>query len=239
VSRRLLAYLLSGAIKPGGRLPSERKLAEALGVGRTNTREALKSLHLLGILRVRPGDATYLHSTESELLPKVIEWGLLLGEQRAIDLIEARQHLETILAGLAAERRTEEDLDVMRRALREMDDAGDDLDALITADLAFHDRIWQAARNAVLLDTMTSIRSLQRVWIARTNQPEPDAHRTASEHVAEFEAIERGDAEAARQAMAADMAMAAERLKATLAAAELAVAAGGVAGGVAGAAAGS
>jgi GntR family transcriptional repressor for pyruvate dehydrogenase complex len=221
VSRRLLSYLLSGAVKPGGRLPSERKLAEALGVGRTNTREALKSLHLLGILRVRPGDATYLRTTESELLPKVIEWGLLLGEQRAFDVIEARQHLETILAGLAAERRTQEDLAVMRRAYQAMDEAAGDLEALIAADVAFHTRMWEAAGNSVLLEAMTSIRSLQRVWIARTNQPEPDAHRTASEHAAVLEAIERGDAQAAREAMAKDMAVAAERLKATLATAEL------------------
>jgi GntR family transcriptional repressor for pyruvate dehydrogenase complex len=230
VSRRLLAYLLSGAVKPGGRLPSERQLAQALGIGRTNTREALKSLSMLGIIEVRPGNGTFLRSTESEVLPKVIEWGLLLGEQRALDLIEAREHLETLLAGLAAERRSEQAVEDMRAELRRMEEAEGDLERLIAADVAFHTLIWEAAGNSVLLETMTSIRSLQRVWIARTNQPEPDAHRTASEHVAVFEAIERGDPDAARAAMAADVAESAQRFRATLASVESAMPPGGAEG---------
>jgi DNA-binding GntR family transcriptional regulator len=68
----------------------------------------------------------------------------------------------------------------------------------------------------ILSDTLTSIRSLQLLWIARLNAPEPDAHRTASEHVAVFEAIERGDGAAAREAMAADMAQSARELLARL-----------------------
>ena len=77
IARRLLDYFLSGEVEPGERIPSERRLAESLGVGRSLVREALKSLHLLGLLEVRQGDGTYLKRTDSELLPQVIEWGLL------------------------------------------------------------------------------------------------------------------------------------------------------------------
>ena len=66
---------------PGDRIPSERELSRTLGVGRSSVRDALKPLTLLGIIDVRQGDGTYLRATESELLPKAIEWGLLLGEQ--------------------------------------------------------------------------------------------------------------------------------------------------------------
>jgi DNA-binding FadR family transcriptional regulator len=71
VARRLLDYFLSGEVEPGERIPSERRLAESLGVGRSLVREALKSLHLLGLLEVRQGDGTYLKRTDSELLPQV------------------------------------------------------------------------------------------------------------------------------------------------------------------------
>ena len=74
VARRLLDYFLSGEVEPGMRIPSERRLAESLGVGRSLVREALKSLHVLGLLEVRQGDGTYLKRTDSELLPQVIEW---------------------------------------------------------------------------------------------------------------------------------------------------------------------
>ena len=81
VARLLLDYLLAGNVRPGTRLPSERRLAEELGVGRSVVREALKSLGLLGLVEVRQGDGTYLRRIESDLLPRVIEWGLLLGRE--------------------------------------------------------------------------------------------------------------------------------------------------------------
>src|SRR5687767_8674020 len=87
VARRLLDYLLAGEMKTGMRLPPERKLAEALGVGRTVVREALKSLTLLGLIEVRQGDGNYVRATESSLLPQAIEWGLLLGAKRTRDLV--------------------------------------------------------------------------------------------------------------------------------------------------------
>ena len=80
-------------------MPSERKLAEALGVGRSIVRQALKSLTVLGLLDVRQGDGTYLRRTDSPFLPVAIEWGLLLGVKRATDLVEARHYLEVVIAG--------------------------------------------------------------------------------------------------------------------------------------------
>src|SRR5215217_2767934 len=121
VARRLVEYILSGRIEPGDRMPSERALAEAFGVGRSAMREALKALTLIGLLEVRHGDGTYLKKADAALLPQVIEWGLLLGERRTMDLVEARQKIETIIAGLAAERRTAEDVEDLRRLLARME----------------------------------------------------------------------------------------------------------------------
>src|SRR5579875_783048 len=90
-AREIVNYVFSGEIRPGDKMLSERQLAEQLGVGRSVVREALKSLGLLGLLDVRPGDGTYVRQPDSAFLPKVIEWGLLLGEHRTQDLIEARQ----------------------------------------------------------------------------------------------------------------------------------------------------
>jgi GntR family transcriptional repressor for pyruvate dehydrogenase complex len=89
VARKLVEYLLSGAVEPGERMPSERQLAEAFGVGRSAMREAIKALSLIGLVEVRQGDGTYLRKADSALLPDVIEWGLLLGERRTMDLVEA------------------------------------------------------------------------------------------------------------------------------------------------------
>src|SRR5687767_4743206 len=80
IARALLDRILSGQLKPGSRMPSERELAEAFGTGRGPVREALKSLGLLGLLEVRQGDGTYLREARADVLPRIIQWGLLVGE---------------------------------------------------------------------------------------------------------------------------------------------------------------
>lgn len=216
ITRRLLDYLLSGAVQPGGRLPSERKLAESLGVGRSHVRQAIKSLTVLGLIDVRQGDGTYLKRTDSPLLPLAVEWGLLLGSKRVADLIEARYHLEIVLAGLAAERRDEAALAEMQRCLGIMAQKPG-TDEFVAADLGFHLQISEAAGNRSLMQVMSSIRTLLQVWISRVAHAPGTAPATAEEHVAVYEAIERGDPAAAHAAMAAHMAGAAARLRRTLA----------------------
>jgi GntR family transcriptional repressor for pyruvate dehydrogenase complex len=216
IARRILTYLLAGNVEPGQRIPSERKLAEALGVGRSVVREALKSLTLLGLVDVRQGDGTYLRSTESDLLPQSIEWGLMLGQKRTADLVEARRHLEEILAGLAADRRSEEDLEYLRVHLAEMRASFDDPDRFVAADIAFHMRVTEAARNETLGGVITGIRSLLQVWISRVMHSQDSYEPSLDEHIAVLAAIEAKDAVAARAAMRAHMDGAFQRLEATL-----------------------
>ncbi|MGI9254454.1 MAG: FadR/GntR family transcriptional regulator, partial [Thermomicrobiales bacterium] len=169
IARKLVEYLLSGAIVPGERIPSERDLAQAFGVGRSAMREAIKSLSLIGLVDVRHGDGTYLRKGDGGLLPQVIEWGLLLGEPATRDLIEARQKIEAIVAGLAAERRTGEDVATLSAALDRRAAAakpGDSAEAFVDADVNFHLRLADIADNTALRDMLAGVQSLLRVWIS-------------------------------------------------------------------------
>jgi GntR family transcriptional regulator, transcriptional repressor for pyruvate dehydrogenase complex len=218
VARRLVDYLLSGGIEPGGRMPSERQLAEAFGVGRSAVREAIAALTLIGLIEVRHGNGTYLKRPDSPLLPQVVEWGLLLGEQRTIDLVEARQLIEVDIAGLAAERRTEEDLEDLSRILARMEwEARDDAEptAFVDADVEFHLKLAEIARNSALRDVLSSIQALLRAWIGRVIA---EGYRDISyaEHVPIFDAVRARDASAAAEAMDAHMRSAARRLQSAL-----------------------
>jgi len=215
-TRRLLDYLLAGHVQPGGRLPSERSLAESLGVGRSVVREALKSLTLLGLIDVRQGDGTYLRSVESFLLPQVIDWGLLLGTRKTHDLVETRRIVEIAVTGLAAERRTEGDLADLHRLIGDMHDAGQDVDQFAAADVAFHLRLAEASGNETLYRLMTSIRSLLQSWITRVMHAATDFEPSRREHVAILVAVESGSPEQARLAMERHMDGATERLEGTL-----------------------
>jgi GntR family transcriptional regulator, transcriptional repressor for pyruvate dehydrogenase complex len=216
VARALLDAVLSGRIAPGSRMPSERQLAESFGVGRFVVREALKSLGLMGLLEVRQGDGTYVRPPDSSLLPRVVEWGLLVGEQRTTDLVETRQHLEVVTARLAAERRSDADLAAIHQHLNAMRDAHD-TDSFVDADVAFHLAIAAATGNAVLSNMLGSISSLLRVWIRNVRDAAKSHQPSYLEHVPIYEAIASRDAEAAAAAMASHMDGATRRLKAVLA----------------------
>ena len=215
ITRRMLDYVSSGSIAPGSKLPSERSLAQELGVGRSHVRQAIKSLVVLGLLDVRQGDGTYLKRMDSPVLTLVIEWQLLLGGKDTADLIEARHYLEVIVAGLAAMRRQPSDVTKLRHYLDVMEQARTD-DEFIDADLSFHLQLAQAANNAPLAQIMSRIRSLHAVWIGRVRVLPGWAAPTCSEHEAVLEAIQKGDPEEAREVMRVHMNGATERLRQTL-----------------------
>jgi len=212
LTRHLLQFLLSGDVAPGQKIPSERQLAEALGVGRSGVREAIKSLSLLGLLDVRQGDGTYMVGSTSNLLPEVIEWGLLLGERSLLDLVEVREHLEVFIAGLAAERHTPQHVAELLDAERAMSTAGSEVGRYVAGDVQFHRTLADATGNGVLMSLSHSFRSLMQVWAARCVAETGDTAALAAEHRPILRAVQRADAAAARKAMAKHMKTANTRL---------------------------
>jgi GntR family transcriptional regulator, transcriptional repressor for pyruvate dehydrogenase complex len=212
ITRHLLSYLLSGDVTPGQKIPSERQLADALEVGRSAVREAIKSLSLLGLLDVRQGDGTYLAGSASGLLPRVIEWGLLLGERAVTDLMEARTEIEISVAALAAERADADAVDRIAQHLSVMRSASD-LEVYVEADIAFHVEVARASGNEVLANLIVSLQSLLQIWARRVLEYAGETETSLQMHEPILDAIRGKDAPAAREAMAAHMARANRRLR--------------------------
>jgi GntR family transcriptional repressor for pyruvate dehydrogenase complex len=216
VIKALTESFFSGGLLPGHRLPSERQLSESLGVSRSAVRDAIQSLGLLGILDIRQGDGTYLRGTGSEFLPAVIEWGLFLGEKRLFDLVEARQQLEIVLAGFAATRRTDEELDRLAELIEVMRDPDITAEGFIESDIEFHLLIAEVARNSALRDVLSSITGLLRAWMGRSISAAGETRSSFREHEEVFEAIRTKDSRGARAAMRRHLAQAERRLRTTL-----------------------
>jgi GntR family transcriptional repressor for pyruvate dehydrogenase complex len=214
VARRLLDEVTAG--RAGSRLPSERRLAESLGVGRSAIREAIAVLEVLGLVEVRVGSGTYVRGTISDLLPQAIDWGLMLGERHTRDLVETRRHLEAVTARLAAQRATDDDVARLRARLDRMRETAESVAEFTEADVEFHLEVARIAGNTVLRDILHSVRALLRVWIQRAVGADGDTAATLAEHVAVFEAIERRDPDAAATAMGAHMESASGRLERSL-----------------------
>lgn len=150
---RLKIFLDQKHLTIGSRLPSERQLAGLLKVSRPSVREALRALRLFGIIESRQGDGTYLAASAAPLwnLPDqaTLEESLDLAE-----LAEARTAIEPIVASLAAQRASEDDLKQIAAHLKGMGESVDDRERFMDHDLQFHLAITRACGNRVLKKMM-------------------------------------------------------------------------------------
>ena len=162
VADRIQGLIVDESLHPGDRLPGERDLAERVGVSRTVIREAIHVLRVRGLVEVRPGSGTYIR----ELSPNdaAAPIGLLLKlrqvSDRYQDLHEIRRTLEVDIAGLAAERATEEDMATLEVAIEEMAAHSEDADQFTRRDLAFHGALATATHNDLYTVLLTPITDL-------------------------------------------------------------------------------
>ena len=158
IARLLTAYVTTGDLRPGARIPSERRLAEELGVGRTVVREALKSLALVGLIESRHGDGTYVADSTPESFSRAVEWSLVAWGGERGDVAEAIAVLEGDVAALAAERRTDADLVELAVHLAAERAAASGAE-LNEAHLAFRATTTVAAGNVTLASVLEALRA--------------------------------------------------------------------------------
>jgi len=149
---RLLSMIRDGYWMPGERLPAQRELAEALGVGMSTLREALQSLQTMGILDMRHGEGTFITSHPNGMYDRLVEMSLAMGETDLQMLFEARAILETGFAFHAATRATDEQIEKLFEILEKEHQAIESgmLEDGHNLDLAFHQLIAEMANNKFL-----------------------------------------------------------------------------------------
>ncbi len=144
---RFQQLLSDGVLEPGVRLPPERELAERFGVARSSLRQALKVLEVMGVIRQKVGDGSYLNDDASTVLSVPMEFLFLLDDTSLQELAEMRLMVEPELAAKAAERATASDVAVLRQCITEFKGSQGDRVRLVASDLRFHRAIAQASGN--------------------------------------------------------------------------------------------
>lgn len=157
IVRQIRALITSGQLKPGDRLPPERKLAERLGVGRTNVRDAIQKLEFYGILKTLPQSGTIVAGMGIKALEGLISEILKVENNDFTSLVETRVLLETEAAQLAAKRRTEQDIANIKQALAAYEAKVREGKQAVEEDLNFHLKIAEASKNKVLETLMLII----------------------------------------------------------------------------------
>ena len=204
---KIKEMITSGELGPGDRLPKEADLAARLGLSRNSLREAVKALTLVNVLDVRHGDGTYVTSLDSAHLLDALSFMVdLHRDDSVLQFFEVRRLLEPGVAALAATRITPEKITELRLLCSDLAaDAG--VEELVANDLQFHRGIAEATGNQVvcsLLDGISGATQRARIWRGVTQAGAVE--RTLAEHAAILDAIEIGDAEAARAWMTAHIA---------------------------------
>ena len=207
---RIVEAIREGRWRPGERMPSERELAEALGVSRPSLREALGALQLLGVLETKHGSGTWVASDAIEVVAQSPPANLLGvdADVSPVAVLEARLTFEPRIAGLAALRhkpdaRTEQLLDMMNGA-RDLDNPAH-LAVWSDADRLFHRQLAALAANPVFLafaDHLSFVQG-QPLWRQLRNEMLTVPGRieaSIEEHARIHDAISRGDSAAATSA---------------------------------------
>ncbi|MBX6350392.1 MAG: FadR family transcriptional regulator [Clostridia bacterium] len=200
VIREVQRRVLSGELRPGHRLPSERTWSLELGVTRQNVREALRVLEVLGLVERRPRGGTYVADMEfpQAFLPVLMR--LRSGERFLPDIMELRRILEPGVCALAAERADPDDLAEIRRAHEELARRAleDGWDA--AQDSAFHLAVARATHNRAVTALMATLEELFASWRHATQKGAPPFDLRGSRE-AIVRAIERHDRRSAWAAM--------------------------------------
>ncbi|MFY9559995.1 MAG: FadR/GntR family transcriptional regulator [Terriglobales bacterium] len=198
--------ILKGQLKPGDQLPAERDLAQRFGVSRTAVREAVKALREKGLVEAYTGRGTFVTNGTSQAIRQSLNLIIKISQQEgSLHLAELRRILEPEIAALAAPRIEEQLLTTMREAVAAMDRNVHEREAYIEADLDFHLALAEAADNPLILALIDSIVGLLREQRTRIFEVDGGPERGQFHHKRILEAIERRDADAARDAMRAHL----------------------------------
>lgn len=211
VADRIRALINEQQLEAGMKLPAERQLASQLGVSRNSLREALAKLVSEGLLLSRRGGGTFVrwqHEPWSEQNIVQPLKGLLADDpDYSFDILEARHAIEASTAWHAALRASEADKEKIRLCFEAT--LVDDPDLASQADVRFHLAIAEASHNVVLLQTMRGFFDLLQSSVKQSRQRmyqvPPVFAGLTEQHQSILDAILRGNADGARQAMMAHL----------------------------------
>lgn len=201
--------IVRGRYAPGDLLPKEADLIIEYKMSRTSVREAMKVLAAKGLIeirqkigtRVRPRDLWNMFDSD------VLAWHHQQGFSEAVlrDLIELRQIIEPSAAKLAAGRATMSDLRRIERALVSMTDHARDPEGYAASDVEFHMAVFAASHNVLLqrfghlvADFLLTSFSIQQQAVSEGGI---DLSADAAQHLQVYQAINRGEPDAANRAM--------------------------------------
>jgi GntR family transcriptional regulator, transcriptional repressor for pyruvate dehydrogenase complex len=207
VADNIRAHIHAAHLRPGDRVGREEDLARRFGVSRPTLREALRLLSSTHLIRATkgPGGGIFVAATAEEGLAHSVSAGvasMLAAESVDLDaLLETRMLVEIPLAGLAAQRATDQDVARLRDLVEQAEAAGDDGDRVAELDRELHRALTAAAGNVLAEAIMGWVVDVLHPSLDERLRPAIVEAALVEQHREVVRAVERGDPTAAERAM--------------------------------------
>lgn len=201
VVKQIEALITAERLAAGDAIPSERRLSELLGVSRSVVREAMRALERSGLIEIKPGRGAFVANPTADSVVRPLSLLIRMRRGTVHDCLEFRRYLEPQIAHLAAQRRSDRDVEMMGAAVNGMDAWMHAPERFIEYDLAFHSALAQATGNPVFLLVLDSTIGLMQEIRAQTMHLSGAFDRDRSEHRSIFERVRHADPAGAEAAM--------------------------------------
>ena len=207
VTRQIEKLILRGILRPGERLPSERELADRLGVSRPSLREAVAELQDKGLLTSRAGAGIFVADVLGGAFSEALVRLFASHEEAVFDYLSFRRDLEGLAAERAARMASDTDLAVVAEIFAKMETAHAKTNPAEEAqlDAEFHMAILEASHNVIMLHMMRSMFQLLREGVFYNRQimfkQRTTRQSLLDQHRAIHDALQARDPEAAKRAV--------------------------------------
>lgn len=200
VADQLKQSLFNQEWEEGERLPSEHELMEILGVSRVVVREAIRNLENTGFLQIRRGAAggAFVRPMKHDVISNMIRDALRLSHTSIAEIMEVRLEMEPVVAALAAQRRSPEDIKLLEKNI-EKNPRIKSGDKFVAWNVDFHRLVAKASHNSMYELLVNILMDITQDLILSIKPSRRVVH-DATSHPAIFEKIKRGDVKGTEQA---------------------------------------
>lgn len=184
IVRHILDKITKGELNPGDTLPSEKQLIEYYNVSRGCVREALRTLQIMNVINIQQGKGASVTSLDISLLVQHLEFAFVADADAIFFVFDVRKALEPPIAALAAQRVTDEELEIFRALIKRAHDY----------DKEFHQMMARAAKNPILDRVVSGVWRLSQISRSRTSAIPGVRERAHIQHSAMVDALAERDA---------------------------------------------
>lgn len=198
VESQLKQSIFEGVYLPGQRLPSENEMVEMFGVSRVIVREAIRDLERSGFVEIKrgPKGGAYVKLVGHEGISEIMRDIMIMKRVPVAEIMEARLYIEPIVAGLAAERATDDDIKMLEKYMEE--EPGAATDEYVDWNVRFHRLVAQASHNRMYELLVNILLDFAQDIVKKIKQHKTIVHDRSS-HPAILELIKKRDVEGAKQ----------------------------------------